>query len=109
MQEILKDSLSPNGKKINQGLNELNLSYKIKNPNQNLRIFGNMFYENNVDNFKLFINEKEIKYIDKLSPEQLEGQLNILKVTLKEIKPVEDYSYLFFDCDSLNCFYQNHG
>ena len=88
---ISKESSNQSGIKEIQGLNELNLSYKIKNPKQNLRIFGNIFYENNKDNFKLFIDDQEIKFIDTLSPEQLEGKSSILKVTLKEIKPVEDY------------------
>ena len=39
-------------------LNILNLAYKINQNELGVRLFGDMFVDNNKDNFKLFINEK---------------------------------------------------
>ena len=73
------EGLSPENFKVNEtkDLNVINLTYKVKDRNQNLRIFGDRFYENNRNNFKLFINEEEIQFCDILSPEQLKGKPNI--------------------------------
>ena len=86
-------------------LNVLNLAYKINKNESVIRLFGDIFVENNKDNFKLFVNEKEVPFTDTIQKSSIEENTNILKVTLKELKPVSDYSYLFFKCDSLLHFY----
>ena len=86
-------------------LNELNLAYKVNKNDSVIRLFGNNFVENNKNNFKLVVNEKEVPFNDTIQKNSIEENTNIIKVTLKEIKPVSDYSYLFFQCDSLLHFY----
>ena len=86
-------------------LNILNLAYKVNKNELVVRLFGGMFVDNNKDNFKLFINDKEVEFNDVYPTDQIDDETNILKVTLKEIKPVTDYSFLFFKCDSLLYFY----
>ena len=86
-------------------LNILNLAYKVNKNELSIRLFGERFVDNNKDNFKLFINEKEVDFSDVYPTDQIDDEINILKVTLKEMKPVTDYSYLFFKCDSLLYFY----
>ena len=86
-------------------LNELNLAYKVNKNDSVIRLFGNNFVENNKNNFKLVVNEKEVPFNDTIQKNSIEENTNIIKVTLKEIKPVSDYSYLFFQCDCLLHFY----
>ena len=85
-------------------LNELILLYKIQGHEKNIRLFGDTFFENNQNNFSLFINDKEVQFCDIISKNQIEGNSNIFKVILKEKRHVDDYSYLFFKCNSLYSF-----
>ena len=39
-------------------LNEIHIKYEIKNEDNNLRIFGDIFIENNYNNYKIIINGK---------------------------------------------------
>ena len=86
-------------------LNILDLAYKVNNDEPEVRLFGDIFVENNKDNFKLFIDGNEVEFNDVYQTHQIEEGTNILKVTLKQIKPTTDYSFLFFRCDSLLFFY----
>ena len=65
-------------------LNELILLYKIQGHEKNIRLFGDTFFENNQNNFSLFINDKEVQFCDIISKNQIEGNSNIIKVILKE-------------------------
>ena len=85
-------------------LNELSLLYKVPVLDDKVRLFGDVFVENNENNFKLFVNEKEFQFCDVIPKSEIEGNSNLIKVTLKETKPVTDYSFLFFKCDSLYSF-----
>ena len=102
MEEIQGEKKALNNEKTT--LNVLNLAYKVNKNELEIRLFGETFVYNNKDNFKLFINEKEVEFIDVYPTDQIEEETNILKVTLKEIQPATDYSFLFFKCDSLLYF-----
>ena len=63
-----------------------------------IKLFGEKFIENNNNNCKIIIENKEqdlIQFIKKNKNEK------ILKIKLKEIKTITDMSYMFSRCNSL--------
>jgi len=65
-------------------LNELILLYKIQGQEDNIRIFGDAFVENNQNNFDLFLNDKKVQFCDVITKNQIEGNSNIFKIVLKQ-------------------------
>ena len=61
-------------------LNELILLYKIQGHEKNIRLFGDTFFENNQNNFSLFINDKEVQFCDIISKNQIEGNSKIIHI-----------------------------
>ena len=76
---------------------EINIIYKI---NENcINIFGNKFVENNKNNCKMIIDNKEYEITEKYNFQKYNN--NNLKIKLKGINNVTDMSYMFNECSSL--------
>ena len=114
--ELLKKT-----KRNNNGLNNTNeiiIIYKIKDKNNEdsednqyedseynkgedkyeIKLFGEEFIENNKNNCKIIIDNKEQDLIEYLKINKNE---KILKIKLKEIKTITNMSYMFHGCESL--------
>ena len=97
-----KKAFNSSFKEFNESkLNEITIIYNIKNKFA-IRLFGKKFVQNNFYNCKIIINNKEQniceyykinKNIDK----------NILKIKLKEIKSITDFSHMFGDDMNKGC------
>ena len=81
-------------------LNEINLIYTTGDY-EYIRIFSKKFVENNKENCKIIINGKELEICEYIDRTKMIINNNILKVKLKEIKPIINMSYMFFECRRL--------
>ena len=85
----------------NKAKNEIKLKYMILDYDY-LRIFSKKFVENNKQNCKLVINEEEKELSEYIDIKKMKIKNNILKIKLKEIKPISDMSYMFYECRALS-------
>ena len=82
-------------KKIN--IDEINITYKKNDGENNIRLFGSDFVKGNKKNCKLIIEDKE---------EDLKEEINLLDkdsitIKLKGITNITNVSYMFYKCSSL--------
>ena len=76
----------------------MTLIYKIYYDDWRIRIFGKEFVKNNGDNYKLIINNKEEELKEYY---YISDNKRILKIRLKEVKLINDMSYMFYECNQL--------
>ena len=112
--ELLKKKTKRNNNGLNN-TNEMIIIYKINDEdnedsednqyedNQDedkyeIKLFGEKFIENNKNNCKIIIENKEQDLIEYLKINKNE---KILKIKLKEIKTITNMSYMFAGCKSL--------
>ena len=81
-------------------LNEMTLIY-LAGDYDYIRIFSKKFIENNKDNCIIIINGKEYEICEYIDKTKIKIYNNILKVKLREIKPISNMSYIFFECRRL--------
>ena len=89
--DIIYDKILPN--------NEITLKYMV-GKDENIRIFGDLFVNNNKDNYQMIINGKRYQLNSFFNIKKLKLRKDILEIKLKEIKPVTDMSYMFYKCSS---------
>ena len=77
-------------------LNGMTIRYKLNNNDKRIKLFGEEFVKNNKERCKMIINNKEKEIC-----EYLDIDKNILEIKLKEIKSIDNMSYMFSGCDSL--------
>ena len=82
-------------------LNEITIIYKIKNKFA-IRLFGKKFVENNINNCKIIIDNKEQKICEYYKISKTNNK-NILKIKLIEIKAITDFSHMFGDDMNKGC------
>ena len=70
---------------------------------QDIRIFGNEFVENNKNNCHLIINGKTVNLCEKYKIKENEK----LKIILIKDCPIIDMSKMFYECDFLSCISDN--
>ena len=89
--------------------NKIKMTYKINKGEDEIKILGKKFVDNNKDKCKLLINKKESDLCEyfKYDKNEISKNDDSLKITLKEIKAgsVEDMSYMFHGCSSLKTVY----
>ena len=78
-------------------INEMIIIYKIEGQSR-IKLFGENFIENNKNNCKIIIENKEKDLIEYLNIEKNEGSI---KIKLKEIKTITNMIYMFCNCESL--------
>ena len=95
--EDIKDKLKKKNIIIdkNRPLNEMEIEYNIKKNDKQIKIFGEVFIKNNKDKAKLIIDNKEQELTDIIKIENKKKNLKSLKIKLKEIKPINNMSYMF--------------
>ena len=81
-------------------ISEINIIYDIKQEN-NIRIFGFNFVENNKNICKMIIDNKEYEIIEEYKIENFKNNNNKLKILLKGINNITDMSSIFYGCSSL--------
>ena len=81
--------------------NEFLLSYEINGVDEKIRLLGNNFYENNKENCKMIIDDKELDLIEFYENNKMNGNL-VVNLLIK--KNLSDFSYMFFDCSCLVSF-----
>ena len=79
-------------------ISEINIIYDI-NGEENIRIFGSDFVENNKNIYKIIINNKEYKL--SVSYNVKNNNNNEIKIKLKGIDNVTNMSYMFYKCSLL--------
>ena len=109
--ELLKKKTEGNNNIVNiNKTNEMIIIYKINDEdnednedNQDedkykIKLFGEKFIENNKNNCKIIIDNKEQDLIEYL---KINKNKKILKIKLKKIKAITNMSYMFNECKSL--------
>ena len=79
-------------------LNEMTIIYDNKEFKKRIRIFGDIFFENNRNKILIKINDKIVKLKD---PFLITEYKREIEITLFEINPIEDLSFLFHECIEL--------
>ena len=85
----IKEFVDPNKKMFS-------LSYKL---NYDGRIFGDKFVENNKGKCIMIINGKKHELSTHINKDIIKDKL--IDIKLKEIKPIIDMSYMFYECKNL--------
>ena len=85
----------------NKAKNEIKLKYMILDYDY-LRVFSKKFVENNKKNCKLVINEEEKELSEYIDINKMKIKNNFFKIKLKEINPIRDMSYMFYECRALS-------
>ena len=83
---------------FNNFKNKMTIKYQINNE-ENIRIFGTRFVKNNKGNCLLYINNEKKELTEILNINNKNG--NELEIKLEEIKPINNMSYIFYECSSL--------
>ena len=79
---------------------DYNNNKKNEEDEENIRIFGNEFVENNKNKCKMIIDNKEYKITEKYNISNYNN--NKLEIKLKGIDNVTNMSYMFEGCSSLS-------
>ena len=90
-----------NIKQTKNELNELNIRYLINNEEKVIRLFDELFVNNNNKNCKLVLYGKEIELTSNLDITKMKIDKNILEIKLKETKKITNMSYMFYNCKLL--------
>ena len=95
--ELLNKKAEGNNNIVNiNNKNEMIIIYKIKQDKYEIKLFGKKFIENNKNNCKIIIDNKDQDLIEYLKINKNE---RILKIKLKEIKAITNMSYMFYECN----------
>ena len=80
---------------------EITIRYKIEE-NKRVKLFGYFFIQNNINNFKIKINGKDMKLIEIINTENIiKDNTKELEIKLIKIQEIKDLSYMFSGCKSL--------
>ena len=82
-------------------ISEIYIIYDIKKEN-NIKIFGYRFVENNKDICKMIIDNKVYEITKEYNIVNYKNNDNKLKIILKGINNVTDMSFMFSECKSLS-------
>ena len=78
--------------------NKITVLYKISKPNENIRLFGEKFIENNKNNCKMVIDLVLMDIQEFIKPKTKD---NVMKVNLELKRNISDLSYMFCGCSTL--------
>ena len=79
----------------------ISLRYKNNNISQRVRIFGDIFVRENIDNCKIVVENKIYKLCNKIDRSKMKKIGNEYEIKLKIHKTLTDLSYMFCQCNSL--------
>ena len=86
-------------------MNEINIKYLIKENEEEIKLFGEEFVNNNKGNCILTFNSKDYELCEYINYDEYKINKNedIFEIVLKEKKKITNMSYMFDDCESLKC------
>ena len=87
-------------KPLEKDIQIIDLRYKYYN--QRVRLFGDTFVHNNVNNCALVVENKEYKLCNKIDMNKMKKIGNEYEIKLKIKEPLTDLSYMFHQCNSLS-------
>ena len=88
-------------KMTNKYNDEIIINYNIIEEKE-IKLFGKIFVENNKDNCKIIIEDKEYELIEKYKIKNIKNKSNnIFSIKLKGIQNITNMSYMFSGCDSV--------
>jgi len=80
--------------------NSINLIYKVNKNEEEIRIFGKTFVNNNINNYKIICEDKQYELKEYFDTEKFIKK-GILKLILTGISKIKNISYMFNKCSSL--------
>ena len=84
------------------GTNSIEIIYQIKDNQQNLKLFGDNFVKNNINNCKIIIDGNEYELCNNINIADFKyDDSKIFKIQLTGIKNITDMSYMFHKCNNL--------
>ena len=83
-------------KKKNKYLNEIKMIYLIEDEKK-IKLFGKQFIENNKNNCKIIVDNKEQEIKEYLIINENMKKKESLEIKLKETKTITNMSYMFGD------------
>ena len=88
-------------KMTNKFCEEITINYQIINNDNQVKIFGKEFLENNKQNCKMIINGKEMEIEDKIELKNIPIKNNILEIKIKGIQNITNMNCMFSGCSLL--------
>ena len=82
-------------------LNQITIIYRFYFSDNYIKLFGQFFVKNNIDNCYLLIDGQQRKLCEKLELSQKQKEKWILEIKLIETKKITDISSMFSQCESL--------
>ena len=86
----------------------MTIIYKVDKDNDSIRLFGDEFVKNNINNCYLLIDGKQIKLCKELALSHEQKKKTILEIKLIEINKITNMKSLFHYCSSLNSLPDNY-
>ena len=84
------------------GTDNIDIFYQIKGNQEKLKLFGDEFVKNNINNCKIIIDGNEYKLCNYINIADFNyDDSKIFKIQLTGIKSITDMSYMFHKCDNL--------
>ena len=96
-EEVNEEEVKENKNEEEEKVNEITIIYKIKDK---IKLFGKEFVQNNKNNCKIVIDNKEhelVEYIDKKDIDENINKKKKLTIKLKVINPIINMSHMFGD------------
>ena len=87
--------------------NEMNIIYKIKKDENEIRLFGDIFVINNKDNCYLLIEGKQYELCEFFKLNENQKEKDSLEIKLIENKSISNMSSMFNGCSSLISLFSN--
>ena len=84
------------------GINFIDIIYKINNPKEKLKLLGEKFVENNKNVCEMIINDYEYELCSFIDIKKYNyDNSGIFKIKLNGVKNITDMSYMFYKCKNL--------
>ena len=93
IKNIILDSISSH--------NKFNLIYKLDKSNNIIKLFGEKFIENNINNFKIRINNEEKELFEYYKINDDNNNEEYLNIELININDINNLSFMFHECSLL--------
>ena len=81
--------------------NEITMEYLIKYEDEEIKIFGDKFFQNNKENFHIILDDMEYKLINSLNKNDVGKNNKAFTIKLKEVETATNLNYIFNDCPNL--------
>ena len=94
--KLIKNTFEKDILNKNKSLNEMTIIYQVGDYDYT-QLFSKKFVENNKENCKIIINNKETELCENIDKKKVKIINNTIQIKLIEIKPIIDMSYMFYN------------